>query len=356
MSSNSKISFYVDTLLVETLLSNDQHQLYKQAGLVSDLLSKVKDYFSSKIDPNNPTGSVLNEIAPGALWVLFKTLGIGKWGLLLGLMMQVFHVDVHGLLASLYNKVKGLVSNGRQTSSEEVDNATENTIQEYNQPGTDQEAQLGYQQLQEQQADDGKVYSSLELFADINLIKLALIDYEHQSLRLTKTAKFANFWKSKAKGVSLLGTIFGWIIKIAFASAGLMVMGDVVNSFIGRPSSLSGTYQAGQSNQSTETSSSSNQTKYPFKNDAKLPDQVPLNNTPENIEEMIIQFAKDVYDGLDGKEQLIKQTPGFQVIKENIDWANIHNKGSRTIIIPNNFTSKKQLVDYFIDDVAKNDH
>ena len=75
--SNSEISFYVDTLLVETILG--QPKLHKTAGFVSDLLSKVKEYFNSKIDKEHPAASVINILAPGTLWAVFKAMGLGTW-------------------------------------------------------------------------------------------------------------------------------------------------------------------------------------------------------------------------------------------------------------------------------------
>ena len=80
---------------------------------------------------------------------------------------------------------------------------------------------------------------------------------------------------------------------------------------------------------------------------------MPLINNDANIENIVIQFAKDVYSGLDGKENAIRSTPGFQMIVHKISWYNSDNKGSALTFIPPNWSSKKQLVDYFIDDVAK---
>lgn len=364
--SNSEISFFVDTLLVETILGDPR--LYKKAGFVSDLLSKVKGYFASKIDPNNPTESVLNELAPGVLWVLFKSMGIGGWGTLISLLMSVFHVNVYGMLSSLYNKVKSMISGGQKVSSGEIDQAVNSTIQEHTATEVSpQEAQEGYQKLQEmqskeQQADDGRVYSSLELMHDARIVRLALIEYEDQLLRLTAAPRAASFLSSftgtRAKGANLLGRIFGWVFKIALASAGLMVAGDVINKFMGRPNSLDGTYQAGKEQPVSSTPAGPagpTQTKYTLKGDAPLPRTVPMVNNANNIDNMLVQFAQDTYSGLDGKESLIRNTPGFQVIKEKISWYNSDHPGSSQTFIPPIFTSKKQLVDYFIDDVAKAD-
>jgi hypothetical protein len=256
-----------------------------------------------------------------------------------------------------------MIGSGKKTSSAEIDAAAEATTQEFSKPPTAEEESEGTKALQQNQApsqaaDDQKVYSSLELLNDARMFRLAIIDYETQSLRLTKdgVVKTAGlFGSTKSKGTSLLGKIFGWIIKLALASAGLMVAGDVANEAFGQPSALSGTYQRGQEAPSpaAPVGPKSTQTKFPSKGDGALPSSMPIVNNAQNIENMLIQFTKDVYSGLDGKEGLIRNSPAFQAVKDNIAWYNIHNEGSAITFLPGNFKSKKQLVDYFIDDVAK---
>lgn len=365
MILRSEVSFCVDTLLVETVLADSK--FYKKAGFVSDILNGAKGYFDANIDKNNPVASVIDVLAPGALWLLFRSLGLGKWGMLIGLLMDVFHVDVWGLLRSLYSKVKGLISGGQKVSAAQVDSIANESAQEFSQPATPQEAQEGYKALQEKQmkpegawADDGKVYSSLELMHDAKIISLALVEYEHQKMRLTKEAIspmsfLSGFSGTKAKSTNILAKIFGWVIKLALASAGLLIAGDVINKAVGRPSALDRTYQRGQETPEVSVPARpiSTQTKFKLKADAPLSSTWPLVNTPENIESMLVQFAKDVYSGLDGKESIIRSSPAFQDTKDQLDWFNIHNPGTAVIFIPGNYTSKKQIVDTFIDDVAK---
>lgn len=367
MISNSEVSFCVDTLLVETVLADPK--FYKKAGFVQDLLGKAKEYFSHQIDPKNPVGSVIDILAPGALWLMFQSFGIGKWGFLLGLLMDVFHVDVSGMLSSLWNKVKEMVSGGNKVSSSQIDAATDSTVQEFNKPPTAEEEQIGMQALKQRQmsgeqpsvsnADDKVIYSSLELLDDARMFRLALINYEAQTLRLTKEGfdKTAGFFGStKSKGTNILAKIFGWVIKLALASAGLMVAGDVANEALGRPSALSGTYQRGQDTPAAPSAPQaprSTQTKFKFKGDSGLPGSLPMVNNEQNIENFLVQITKDVYSDLDGKENLIRNSPAFQAVKDNIAWFNVHNKGSAVTLLPGIFKSKKQLVDYYIDDVAK---
>jgi hypothetical protein len=76
-------------------------------------------------------------------------------------------------------------------------------------------------------------------------------------------------------------------------------------------------------------------------------------NSLENIDNFIVQCAKDVYNGLDGKEGLIRETAGFQEVKHMLVQYNWNNKGAAYTFFPAIFSSKKKMVDNFIDDVAK---
>ena len=141
-----------------------------------------------------------------------------------------------------------------------------------------------------------------------------------------------------------------------------MVAGDIINHLLGRPSSLDGTYQAGKTDTTSPAPAAaepsapvSTQKKYLPKEDASLPSSVPIQNNDQNINDMVLQFAKDTYSGLEGKEQLIRSSPNFQKVVRVISNYNNTNQNSSQTFIPSFFRSKKQMVDYFIDDVAKSD-
>lgn len=338
MISKREVSFCVDTLLVQTVLCEDK--MHKQAGIIGDLLSKVKEEVMSHIDKNHPVESVLKLLAPGALWVIMQGFGLGKWGFFLGLLADYFHVDIPGFLGSIFEKAKPLITGGKPISSEQIDNVTDSVAQEHATEGA--------------QADDHKAYSSLELMDEARFMRLALVEYERQKMRLTKEGAdvndFLGFGGARAKSTSLFAKIVGWIFKVVLASAGLMVAGDVAHSVLGTsPSESSG----GSGSSSTPSGGPvSKQTKFPVKGDPSLPATVSIVNNEQNIENMVIQFAKDVYSGLDGKENLIRNTAGFKAVVNEIAWYNTHSEGASVVMLPSQFGSKKHLVDYFIDDVA----
>jgi hypothetical protein len=349
MINQREVSFCVDTLLVETVLCDDR--MYKKAGLITDLLSKVKTYFMAHIDKEHPVESVLKLLAPGALWLLMQGIGLGKWGFFLGLLTDYLHIDIPGMLGGMFSGLKDEISSGKKMSSDQIDSIGQQVAQQHATADTGDETAL---------SNDHRVYTSLELLEEARFMRLALIQYERQKMRLLKEGGDENnlfgFGGARSRSTSLLAKIIGWIFKLALASAGLMVAGDVANTVMGNPSALSGTYQEGQTPASGEPAVPagpvSKQTKFPSKGDSPIPATWPIVNNETNIENMVVQFAKDVYSGLDGKEDLIRNTAGFKVVVREIAWYNVHSPGTSVVMIPSGFVSKKRLVDYFIDDVA----
>jgi len=328
--------FLADIILIQSILDPKPYKqtgaVYKQAGMVSDLMSSVVSYFKSSIGDNPDTSKVLNLLAPGVIYTVLRGLGMGKPGMLFGILVSATHFDVSKFIGDIVDKVKPMVGDGKISSSQ-VSQAVDSTVQEH----------LG---------DDNQVISSLELMQYSSMIKLALIEYEYNMFRLTnENIKTAAPKLITSVATNLLGRLVGWIIISLFAAAGFLVVGDIARKILGLDNNLDKT--TGTQPQEPETNKSI-QTKFKANQDSPLPSSIFMQNNPANIDNMIIQFAKDIYPDLNGKENLIRNTAGFNAIKGQIVWFNSPNTGSSRIFIPNIFTSKKQLVNYFIDDVAKN--
>ena len=354
------ISFYVDTLIVEAIVGDEK--LYKQAatgGLVMGLIDKVKEYVGNQIDPNDKAGSLINILGPGVIFTAFRAFGFGWLGLLISLAMRIFHVDVAGMISSIWDKLKGMISGDKQVTSQQVDSVVQSVAQDHMKPATEEEANAAQKLLTKSSYDD--------LMRDARLVKLTMIEYSSGGLK--KEAGFLDMFNTrKMKTTSILAKVLGWVLKIGLASAGLMVAGDVVNKFLGRPNALDGTVQKGKPiDQPTSGKSSpvsmmppTTQTKFPVKKSYK-PENYNVNSTwienvpndKGSISNMLTGFAKDVYDGLDGKETIIQGTAGFQAILDRIIFFNRNAVGSGAVFIPSEFKSKKQITDFFIDDVAE---
>jgi hypothetical protein len=146
-----------------------------------------------------------------------------------------------------------------------------------------------------------------------------------------------------------------------------MVAGDAVNKLLDRPNAFDGSLKDGKPTMTTKMPNAdqptTTQTKFPLKKDY-VDTQYnvggtnwieKINNSKSSIENMLVSFTKEVYDGLDSQDGLIRSSPGFKSIADNIAWYNHSAAGDPIVFIPKMFVSKKQLVDHFIDQVAKSD-
>lgn len=374
--SNSEVSFLVDTMIVETLLS-DNSELSKTAqagGLLSSLVSKVHEYVGNHIRPDDKVGSLMDILGPGMITITLRALGFGWLGWLVGMAMSVFHINISDIVKSVWDKLKGsLGTNGEnKITSAHVDNAVSAAIQEHDKPMTEEEAEQAKVQLDKQKEANQRL-------RDAQLLKLALVQLKKDNEffirralnagiapQLVVSAGLLDILSPRKKAItSLLGTILGWVLKIGLAAAGLMVAGDVVNKMIGRPNAIDGSMKDGKTIDQPQQAISApepKQTKFklnPSYNDQKhnqgndrWVESIP--NTESSIENLLIMYAQEVYSGLEGKEAYIRNTPGLQAIKDRIVMYNISSQGDNLVFIPRYFTSKKQIVDMFIDDVAKN--
>jgi hypothetical protein len=357
--SNRDIGFYVDCMIVEAIASDPK--LYKTAeggGLVMSLIDKVKGYVGNNIDPNDKAGSLINILGPGVIFTAFKAFGFGWLGLLISLAMRIFHIDVSGIVTSIWDKLKGMISGDKQVSSTQVDAMVQSAVQDHVKPATQEEADQAEQVLK-------KSYD--QMMRDARMVKLTMIEYSTGKMK--KEAGFLDLFNTrKMKTTNILTKVLGWIFKVSLASAGLMVAGDVVNKFLGRPNALDGSVQKGKPVQQDSSSSAppaavmpvTSQTKFKANTAYKVEHNntgvswtEPVSNNEGAIGTMLVGFAKDVYSGLDGKESIIQGTAGFQAIADRITFFNRNATGSQVVFIPPEFHSKKQMVDYFIDDVAE---
>lgn len=398
MIKNSEISLYVDALIVEAIVSDRLLEKKAQGADVGNILNSIKGYVETHIDPDKPAESVLNILAPGAIFMVFRAMGLGKIGGLLGLAASVFHIDVGGIMKSVYESVKNMVSKGGKTTSSQVNEVVSQAVDANTKPPSEESIAETQQKLQSQPSlfDVGNAEASLDYsrkfhknYVNIEvrkakMIRLAVINYEnslHKQADASMWEKFKSFFTGKdaVKNYShtqttlsgIIKRVLGFFVGVVLASAGFLVVGDIINSMLGRASGLTGTLEKGKPVPGSGVSDAprmsappipkSTQTKFPLNSsyvEENYPDNVRwterYTSTRHGIEDMVLDFAEDVYSGLKDKDNLITSSPQFS---KTIDILLFHNQshiGHNIVFIPTNiYHSKKEIVDTFIDDVAK---
>lgn len=342
MIADSEIKLYVDMMIIESLLDNPL--FIKEAGAggaVASVLGSIKDYFESKIK----TEGILNLIAPVGINALFTFLGAPWIGFLLALAQQAFNINVGNILSSIYNKIKELISGDKKITTQQVDSVVEGAVtSNYTpvSPGDEKHAEDVLNRIK------SGSYGVKQQMRDVRMIKLATISYQEGVIEKNGALSFVFFKGLQTKIIPILIKFFGMIFKIALTSAGAIVVGSAIRSYIGTSDSKQTTYVSKQ--QKFKQNTSYQDTEYNSGNSFWIEN---FNNNPNGIINMLVTFAKEVYDGLDGLESLIKSSPSFQVVVNNIRQFNLTAEGASVVFLPKMFTSKKQIVDLFIDDVAK---
>ena len=307
-------------MLAEALIGEGLSKQAQEGGLVSGLVDKIKDYVGAHIDPTSPTSSLLNILAPGVVGTALSAMGLGWFGWLISLAMDMFHVDVASILSSIWSKLKGTLSDDKKTTSQEVHSIVESSIQEH---VSSQDTQPAHDDLK----------SSAAMLRHAKLMRLAMEGYANP------INKFAI---GKGATVTILGRVLSLFFRVAIAAAGLMVAGDVVNKMIGAPNALDGTLQHGQPTQTSQETS--NKSSLAFN----------ATNTSEGITAMLLDFAKEQYPNqTSGQEEEIQNLPSFKRLVDTLAWYNHTSVGGPVVFIPKVVSSKSQLVDYFMHDFQK---
>lgn len=312
------LKYYVESFLVSSL--NENLNKFASDDLISSTAGRVKDYVDQHINPDDKVGSFLNLIAPGAIATTLNAVGLGGFGTLIGLSLRVFHVNVWDILKDLYNKFRILLSHQQSITPQLVDNLVVDSMKK----STPQALASNYQLLNE-----------------IRQIKLSILNPEF--------SKFA----VKSSQLGMIQSILSWFFKTALAAAGLMVAGDAVNKVLKRPNALEKTLKPTPQYQSRQNIFKINPS---YSESARDPNSNWIENIPNNsssISQLLINFAKEVYNGLDDYESIMKNSPAFQAVKEEIENYNQASHGDPMVFLPKFFRSKKHIVDYFIDDVAQ---
>jgi hypothetical protein len=366
---NSQVSNYVDLLVMETLVGDiGLSKTAQDTGIMSGIAGKVKDYIGNNVDPNDKAGSLLNMLAPGLISVTLGALGLGKIGMLFGLAARFFHIDVAGIFRSIWSSLKGALSGGKQVSSDQVHNIVQSAVQEHSTPATEAEAEEAGKQMDQtgSPADDGTITVAQQL-RQAQILRLALDAYEQEIFYKGAAPRsrgwFADYGSRKSGTTSLLSQILSFLFRAIIASAGLMVAGDAMNHFLGRPNAIDNPIRGGKPVEQAPNAivPTTTQTKFPLnpsyqdsvRNSSSLNWTESVPNNDSSISQMLQNFAKEVYQGLGGHESIIQSSPYFQNLVHTISWYNHEATDGELVFIPRMFTTKKQLVDQFIGDVAE---
>jgi len=353
---NHNLQNLVDSIILETVLADPRIvKKAEEAGLGSSIFNAVKDYALSLYDKEHPVASVLAILAPGML----TALGMPVIGVIVFLAESVFDVDLKKIFISIGESIKGLLSGGTKID--------EGTAQAVANKAVDENAGAAPTEENLAKIDKRNVNASFTI-EDAKLFNFALRklvkDYPNFDLnnpglirQAGMTSRLLALVGLKGKFIDLLKKLFGKIL--------MGVLYSTIFAAAGAAGSAAKSYFGGDSKEDSEKDKTINFRGLPESSSQQTYKVSPnyqeellngkysrwiIQGSAANIEPLVVSWAIDVYPGLKGKESDITSSGNFQTVVSIIKDANKGNV-SGMIIIPG-FTSRKDLVDKFIDQVA----
>jgi hypothetical protein len=338
--SYSQAQYYLDTLLIATLVDDTGFQKQAQSGssisgVISSLISTVKDYVSDKIDPNNRISSVFNLLASPMLMAL------GGRFTILGILLQIAEYlgfQPSKILGEIVDGLKSAIIPGQMIAPEKVDQIVD-------------------------QATSANIPSQIQKtqhlsIREVQIYKIALLHFAaNKSAAGITDLLLRRVFGANTVTASLLSRFLGWIVKTVLIAAGLMTGEAIFDHMTGKspasspspPSSPSASDIAPAAPSTVQQIFKTN----PGYNDETLNVSSGWieNTPPAQIGEQIVLWAQDIYPDLQGKNSFIESSPLFQQVVHYIQQYNSNNTTSVSFM-PKKLTSRKQVVDLFIDDLA----
>jgi hypothetical protein len=309
----TKITYLNDLITIKSL--SEIKKTADASDYVGQLASYIKNLFGNQFPNGVDAQSFLKFLSPAIIFQIFKSLGF-KWiAGLAGLLASVFGVDLSQIITTIISGIKSLVSSGEKLSSEQVNSVVESAI-----PQTLKTARINYDKI----------------------VKLAYKeDYTGVLAAIKQLGEKHVSVGTKIFG--LLRSVLSWTFVTMLWAGGFLIAGDVVSSFLGKfikmdKSSLNPFT-------SNPSSNNSSQSTYVEKHSDGWTENIVNNKT--NIINLILDYVEEYYPKAD--ESKIIKSPVFIGIVRHILLANSGTVGYKFVMIPNNFSSKKEIADKIMD-------
>lgn len=329
-----------DLLIIEALLSPRLLKKAEEGSIIPEIINAAENYFKAHIDKNNTAESIFNLITPAICWGFSPVLG-----LFVQFAESYLGLNPSGMVMYVVDKVKDAFKSGIKISENQIDQWSEQAAA----------ANYGAPPTQEDLEKIKKVSFSLR---EAKILKLGILEINERMMIQKKAGilSILDLFAFKRKGASALVRIISWIIKTFLRTAGLTVGKDIFNGLIGhKDAPIPGAYNSSPNESAIPVKVKSTQTL--FKPNPSYQDEI-LNigmgwvemTPPSNIGVEIAEWAKDIYPDL--KTSMITSDPDFQKVVELIQEYNSSNTTKATFM-PKRYTSRKKVVDLFIDSIAK---
>lgn len=372
--NKGELQYISDSLLIEKLAAME-FGIVKEAGIfdmlggvASSIKNQVQEHVS-KDHPGGVAGGVLSLMAPAVLFRLHPLLGI------LYLIGTAFGFDITTIFGKIMALIKPKLESGQSISPEEVNDIGKSVVASVAGP---MEATASSDLLEHLRINP---IMKIAQKSDLSSFLREMTNSQNSAAQALPKVP----WLMGDKGASPIQSIFGelfqqrrtgkakwllggfvvWIIKTILAGAGLLAVTGAVSNMLGHKTDNANQKSDVSSKEKNETVPASTDTKTTvpdvqlkasgrgeqvFTNDANNIWVIPL--VSASIPDTLITWAIDVYPSLQGHDNEIESSPSFQRLV-NLLHTNQKPTSPNNLVMPKGYTSRKQVVDSFIGDVAR---
>lgn len=371
MNRTQALQDVVDSLLIEGL-ARQEFGLSKQAGLFDDLNlagvgESIKSFVKSHVNNDGPggyLGSVLNLLAPSVLFKVNPFLGI------LYLVGTQFGFDFQSVMGKFADLIKSHLQSGQAMTSEDVSSmgkaAVASQVSEAMPSDLLEPLRKYASQSRSELLKEAQMMSELqEYLGRFNPLakkspSFPTIPWLFSNDKSVIGRIFGNLLKLPTRGKAkwMMGGFIIWIVKAVLMGAGLIAGAEAISGLLGhkKPEALSAkpietpsTPPESSSIIQEPKSISKTETLPSLIDSSKEMWVVPLIGS---IAQTLEIWTADLYPKTktpDLAKKLANSSKFRATLQELSSQAT--NRGSKSLVMPEQFTSRKQVVDQFIQDI-----
>ena len=291
----------------------------KTAFDLSSVESWIGAYFKEKFSKPDQFANFVDILLPAFTLML----GFPKLSVFMEI-ANVVGIDIGKIASDFFSKLGKSAASGQQVSPEQIEAMAQQTVN----------------------TDYPKVSENGLTLSDVRMIKMS-------SLMVKSGGKVPAAVVAKHRGAFV--SILTWFGKLALTALGLTAATDAAKKMLGKPNDI----DAASGNQpSASNAPATGETggvggyevnpNYPINEQLNMAGVWSVNTTLNNLPNMLVNWATYIYPDLKGMESQIKSSSAFQAVVDEIKFNNRLAKNDKFINIPENYHSRKQIVDAFV--------
>jgi hypothetical protein len=376
LMNNIDLQYKSDAILIETIAAYElgNGSIIKSAGLFDSLGlgsvgSAIKSFVSSHVKEDAPggyVGSVLALMVPAVLFRAHPLISA------IYLIASQFGFDIQSIVSKIVAAIKPKLEAGEQINPDEFNEIGKSAVGSQVKSGAPNDL---FEPLRKLSNSDlaklsAKQTDPLDAFRALlggstgeagNLPKTPLLFGGDGTLIQKIFGQLFSRPKTASRGMWLIGGFVIWILKTVLVGAGLMYGAEAIAGALGHKKAPDAVKEApkaapAQSETATPAQPEADAAKEEKPHSSQSSSSSEMWVVPMvggSVESMLVAWAFDLYPELEQyplAQEVIESSSTFKTISALLK-SDPKKMGTSSLVMPDRFSSRKQVVDLFIDDV-----